>query len=103
MLFLVITTPRRDPPSSVTSRRQDYWGWIKPLQKSKEVLWVAARVGRGGAALFDVKSTLKLHQYMNEWSEFMPVHFDVYPLLDSREAQAFLKSHNKKFGGRRRA
>ena len=37
MLFPVITTPRRDPPSSVTSRRQEYWRWIEPLRTSKEV------------------------------------------------------------------
>ncbi|MBI4189836.1 MAG: hypothetical protein HY525_04790 [Betaproteobacteria bacterium] len=96
MLFLVITTPRRDSPSSVTSRRQEYWKWIDPLLKSKEVRWVYARVGRGGVALFDVDSTLKLHEYINEWSEYMPAHFDVYPLLDSDEAQAYLKVHARK-------
>lgn len=97
MLFLVVTTPRRDPPSSVTSRRQEYWQWIAPLLKSKEVRWVYARVGRGGVALFDVESTLKLHQYINEWGEYMPAHFDVYPLLDSDEAQSFLKAHARKY------
>ena len=96
MLFLVVTTPRRDPPSSVTSRRQEYWKWIDPLIKSREVRWVYARVGRGGVALFDVDSTLKLHQYINEWGEHMPAHFDVYPLLDSGEAQEYLKVHARK-------
>ena len=98
MLFLVVTTPRRDPPSSVTSRRQEYWTWISPLIKSKEVRWVYARVGRGGVAVFDVDSTLKLHQYINEWSEYMPGHFDVYPLLDSDEQNVFLKTHARKYG-----
>jgi len=102
MLFLIITTPRRDPPSSVTSRRQKYWVWMAPLLKSRQALWVYARVGRGGVALFDVDSTRTLHRLINEWAEIMPAHFDIYPLLDPDEAQVYLKAHARKHssGGR---
>ena len=98
MLFLVITTPRLDPPSDVTSRRQDYWKWVDSIRKSKpkEVLGVYARVGRGGAALFDVDSTFKLHRYLGEWSEYMPVHFEIYPLLDSKQALGYMKDHARR-------
>ena len=97
MLFLIVTTPRRDPPSTVTARRQKYWKWMDPLLKSKEALCVYARVGRGGVAILDVDSTSRLHQLINEWAEIMPAHFDTYPLLDADHAQLYLKSHDKKY------
>ena len=37
MLFLVISDPRPEPPSSVTAQRKRYWDWIAPLQESGEV------------------------------------------------------------------
>ena len=70
---------------------------MTPLLKAKVCRWVYARVGRGGVAVFDVASTLELHQYINEWSEYVPAHFEVYPLLDSDEAQAYLKVHARKY------
>jgi hypothetical protein len=93
MLFLVISTPRADPPGAMTARREKYWDWIAPLLDNKTVLSVHARVGRGAVALFDVDSNLTLHRLINEWAEIIPAHHDIYPLLDSDAARAYLKVH----------
>lgn len=47
MLFLVISEPRPEQPSSVVAFRQRYWEWIAPLRASGEVRSVHARVGAG--------------------------------------------------------
>ena len=90
MLFLVISEPRPEPPSSVTSSRQKYWEWVAPLQVSGEVRSVHARVGRGAVVLFDVPSNEQLHRRMNEWADIVPARFDVYPLIDPDAAKRFL-------------
>ena len=90
MLFLVISEPRPEPPSSVTGRRKQYWDWIAPLQASGEVRSVHARVGRGAAVLFDVPSNEHLHRRLNEWADMIPARFDVYPLIDPDAARSFL-------------
>ena len=54
MLFLVISEPRPERPSSVTAARQSYWRWIQPLIDAGEVRSVHAKVGRGAVVLFDV-------------------------------------------------
>ena len=61
MLFLVISDPRPEPPSSVTGQRKRYWDWVAPLLASGEVRSVHAKVGRGAVALFDVPSNERLH------------------------------------------
>ena len=95
MLFLVISTPRPDKPSTLVDSRSSYWDWMNPLLASGMARSVYARVGRGAVALFDVDSTETLHRLMNEWSDIMPAHMDVYPLLDVSSAQAFLASQRK--------
>jgi muconolactone delta-isomerase len=85
MLFLVISTPRPERPSTLVQ---------SGMAKS-----VHARVGRGAVALFDVDSNETLHRLMNEWSDMIPAHFDVYPLLDEETAKAFLATQMKD-GGR---
>jgi muconolactone delta-isomerase len=94
MLFMVISTPRPEQPSSLVQSRSKYWDWIDPLLKSGQVRSVYARVGRGAVALFDVDSTEDLHRYMNEWSDIIPAHMEVYPLLDVGNAKAFLATQN---------
>ena len=47
MLFLVISDPRPERPSTVTAARQSYWTWIQPLIDKGEVRSVHAKVGRG--------------------------------------------------------
>lgn len=92
MLFLVISTPRPEKPSTMTTQRKKFWRWIDPMLKSGRCRSVYARAGRGAVALFDVKSNEELHALMNSWAELIPAHFEVYPLIDSKAAQKFLKS-----------
>jgi hypothetical protein len=90
MLFLVISEPRPEPPSSVTSSRKRYWEWIAPLQASGEVRSVHAKVGRGAVVLFDVSSNEQLHQRLNEWADIIPARFEVHALIDSDAAKRYL-------------
>ena len=90
MLFLVISEPRPEPPSSVTSQRKRYWDWVAPLQASGEVRSIHAKVGRGAVVLFDVASNERLHQRLNEWADIIPAHFQVHALIDPDAAKAFL-------------
>lgn len=90
MLFLVISDPRPEPPSSVTGQRKRYWDWIAPLQASGEVRSVHARVGRGAVVLFDVPSNERLHHHLNAWADIIPAHFQVHPLIDPEAAKTFL-------------
>ncbi len=90
MLIMVITTPRADPPSTMTRRRQKLWRWIAPKLKSRRVHWIYARPGRGAVALFDVTSHEVLHALLNEWAEIIPATFELYPLIDATAAQRFL-------------
>lgn len=94
MLFLVISTPRPERPSSMTGARKKYWRWIDPKLKSRQCRWVYARTGRGAVALFDVESNEQLHALLNGWAELIPAHFEIHPLIDAAGAQRFL-------GGRR--
>lgn len=95
MLFLVISTPRPERPSSVLDMRSRYWTWMQSLLDSGVAKSVHARVGRGAVALFDVDSNETLHRLMNEWADIIPAQFEVYPLLDGQKAQAFLKTQTQ--------
>ncbi len=90
MLFLVISEPRPEPPSSVTASRKRYWDWIAPLLQSGEARSVHAKVGRGAVVLFDVPSNERLHQRLNEWADIIPAHFEIHALIDPDAAKAFL-------------
>jgi muconolactone delta-isomerase len=93
MLFLVISEPRPEAPSSVAGSRKRYWEWIAPLQESGQVRSVYARVGRGAVVVFDVPSNQVLHQRLNEWQEIIPVRFEVHALIDPAAAQEYLREH----------
>ena len=85
------------------SRRQRYWRWIEPLQKSGVVRSVYARTGRGAVVLFDVESNEALHRLLNEWSEIIPATFEIYPLIDAQAAKRFLgRQAGVKPSGRKR-
>ena len=90
MLFLVISTPRPERPSSLTGARRKYWRWIGPKLKSGLCRAVYARTGRGAVALFDVKSNEELHALLNGWADIIPAHFEIHPLIDAAWAQRFL-------------
>ena len=91
MLFLVISEPRPEPPSSVTAARQRYWTWIQPLIDAGQVRSVHAKVGRGAVVLFDVASNEALHAHLNAWADIVPARFDVHALIDSPSARRFLQ------------
>lgn len=93
MLFLVISHPRPESPSTVKSSRQAFWQWIEPLQRSGKARAIYARVGRGGVAIFDVDSNMELHRLVSEWTEIVPAQFDIHPLVDATSAQAYLQAH----------
>jgi hypothetical protein len=90
MLFLVISTPRPDHPSTLNEARTRYWDWMRPLLESGQARSVHAKVGRGAVALFDVESTTVLHRYLNEWAELVPAHHEIIPLLDEDVAKDYL-------------
>jgi muconolactone delta-isomerase len=90
MLFLVISDPRPEPPSSVADQRKQYWEWVAPLQASGEVRSIHAKVGRGAVVVFDVPSNERLHQRLNEWADIIPARFEVHALIDPDAAKAFL-------------
>ena len=94
MLFLVISDPRPERPSTVTAARQSYWNWIQPLIDRGEVRSVYAKVGRGAVVLFDVPSNETLHAHLNAWSDIFPARFDVHALIDPANAQRFLHEQN---------
>ena len=92
MLFLVISTPRPERPSTVAASRQAFWKWLAPKQKAKKALWAYARAGRGLVTVFDVRSHEELHAFLNEWAEIIPAHFEVLPLVDPAKAKRYLKA-----------
>jgi hypothetical protein len=94
MLFLVISEPRPERPSSVTASRQSYWSWIQPLIDSGEVRSVHAKVGRGAVVLFDVGSNERLHAHLNAWADIIPATFQVHALIDPARAMDFLRGQS---------
>ncbi len=90
MLFLVISEPRPEPPTSVAPARQRFWSWIQPLIDAGEVRSVHAKVGRGAVVLFDVASNETLHAHLNAWADIVPARFDVHALIDPAAARRFL-------------
>ena len=95
MLFMVISTPRPEPPSVMAGKRQAYWKWLAPLQKRGACKWAYARTGRGAVVLFDVDSNETLHRLLNEWAEIIPATFDIFPLIDPRQAKQFLGAQRR--------
>ncbi len=90
MLFLVISSPRPERPSTVASKRQAYWRWIDPKLKSGQALFAYPKVGRGVAVAFEVRSHEELHALLNEWAEMIPAEFEVIPLIDPAKAKRYL-------------
>lgn len=90
MLFMVISTPRPERPSTQTAARQQFWPWMQALQQQKQARWCYARPGRGAVALFDVATVEALHAYLNQWADMIPAQFDIYPLIDASAAVQFL-------------
>lgn len=90
MLFLVVSTPRPEPPSQLAAARQSFWPWIAAYQARGICRHIYARVGRGAVAVLDVADNDALHKILNEWADIIPAHFDTYPLIDPQAAKRAL-------------
>lgn len=90
MLFAVLSEPVPTRPSEAAGQRRRYWDWARPLQDAGTLRHVWARTGRGALAILEVDGNETLHRLLNEWAEIIPARFDVHPLLDPKQAQAFL-------------
>jgi Domain of unknown function (DUF3303) len=91
LLFLVISSPRPERPSSVAKYRQAYWRWIEPKLKSKQALFAYPKAGRGVVVALNVRSHEELHALLNEWADIIPAAFEVIPLVDTAQAKRYLK------------
>jgi hypothetical protein len=91
MLFLVISSPRPERPSTVAKHRQAYWRWIGPKLKSGQALFAYPKAGRGVVVAFDVRSHEELHGLLNEWADIIPAEFEVIALVDPEKAKRYLK------------
>jgi Domain of unknown function (DUF3303) len=92
MLFLVVSTPRPERPSELTTARQSFWPWIAKHEASGACRQIYARAGRGAVAILDVESNEALHRMLNEWADIIPAHFDTYPLMEADTARRLLAS-----------
>ena len=63
---------------------------MERYQKSGVCRHIYARAGRGAVAVLDVADNDALHRILNEWTDIIPAHFDVYPLIDARAANRAL-------------
>jgi muconolactone delta-isomerase len=52
--------------------------------------YVFPRTGRGAVVLFDVDSHETLHRLLNEWADFIPAEFGIYPLMEPEAIRGFL-------------
>ncbi len=86
MLFLVISTPRPEPPSTIRDRQKAYWIWLNERIKAGMVKHVWTKCGRGAVVIADVPSHEDLHKFINQWAENVPAAFEVTPLV-SKEHQ----------------
>jgi hypothetical protein len=96
MLFLVVSTPRPEPPSELATARQSFWPWIAAYQARGVCRHIYARVGRGAVAILEVADNDALHKILNEWADIIPAHFDTYPLIDPEAAKRALAEQQAK-------
>jgi hypothetical protein len=96
MLFLVISSPRPERPSTAAKHRQAYWRWIEPKLRSGQALFAYPKVGRGVVTAFNVRSHEELHALLNEWADIIPAEFEVIPLVDTAAAKRYLSQKGKK-------
>ncbi len=90
MLFLVISTPAPTRPSEVREQRKKFWPWVEDKMDRGVARSCFPRTGRGAVAVFDVDSHQTLHRLLNEWADFIPAEFGIYPLMEPESIRAFL-------------
>ncbi len=81
MHFLVISTPVPAKPSTMRGNQTAFWDWLNPLVKNGTAKHVYAKLGRGAVIIFEVDSHEDVHKLVNQWSEAVPAHFEVTPLI----------------------
>ena len=96
MLFMVSSTPRPEQPSKMRRNQRGWWDWIRPLQAAGLVQAVYIKVGRGGVVVFDVESHEQLHDLVNQWSEFIPAHFQILPLARADYQERIARSGTRR-------
>ena len=45
--------------------------------------------------IFDVDSHETLHRLLNEWSDFVPAEFGIYPMMEPESIVAFLNENGE--------
>ncbi len=91
MLFLVISSPEPSKPEDVKDARLKFRSWIGDLKSQNKVVRFYPRVGRGSVVILDVSSNDELHKLLTQWSNIVPVSFEIYPLATPAEAERLLK------------
>ena len=91
MLYLIVSTPHPAKPEDVKDVRSKWWPWAEDLKSTGKAICYYARVGRGAIAILDVSSNEELHELLTQWSNIVPVTFDIYPLVGSEQARQLLK------------
>jgi muconolactone delta-isomerase len=81
MLFMIISSPRPEPPSTVRPRQSAFWTWLGEMTDRGVVQHCWSRVGRGVVMVVDVDSHEALHLLLTQWSEYVPAAFDVHPIM----------------------
>jgi hypothetical protein len=90
MLFLVISTPNLTRPSEAKEGRTEFRKWISDLKLNDKIDCFYPRIGRGSIVIFDVTTNEELHELLTQWSDIIPVSFDIYPLVDPDSAEKLL-------------
>jgi muconolactone delta-isomerase len=91
MLYLVISTPHPSKPEDVKNARSEFRSWIGDLKSKNNVVGFYPRVGRGSVVIFDLSSNDELHELLTQWSNIIPISFDIYPLATPLKAEELLK------------
>jgi muconolactone delta-isomerase len=91
MLFLVISSPHPSVPEDVKNARLEFRSWIADLESENKVVCFYPRAGRGSVVMLNVSSNDELHKLLTQWSNIVPVSFDIYPLATPAEAEELLK------------
>jgi muconolactone delta-isomerase len=87
----MISTPHPSKPEDVKNARLEFRSWINDLKSKNKISCFYPRVGRGSVVIFDVSSNDELHKLMTQWTNIVPVNFDIYPLATPSEAEELLK------------
>jgi muconolactone delta-isomerase len=92
MLFMVVSDPRPERPSEIRSRQSSYWDWLQALKDDGTVKACWVKTGRGAVVVFDVPSHERLHDLINAWSDRVPAHFTITPLIDAAYQEAHARA-----------